>query len=150
MTLVAPSMTSGTLSYSVGAVTVTKSIERQTFRYDDYNGAFDAVYSVTSSKCTNPADDGTQTHHVTLDVAQVGTAMTFNMVSTARTCIFTGTYGQDGRLGRFGSSYSCTNGESGTAMFSEMNVQRFGFLGRLFGVDTRGCHLDGTIAAAER
>ena len=148
MRIAGDNMTRATLSYAVDGVAVQKTIERQTFRYDDYAGDYAGAFVVTTSRCTNPASDGTRTLPATLTVAQAGTAMTIVAALPGKSCSYTGPYTQNGRLGQFAAGFVCSNGEVGTLFFEEMSVQRFGFMGRLFGVDNAGCHIEGSFAAA--
>ena len=146
MTLVAPTMTTATLSYSVDGVAVTKSIRRYTFRWDDYDGNYAGTHSVTWSKCDNPAEDGTRTQATSYGIARVGAQMTVLTTDGAKTCTYAGGYSQDGRLGRLDATYTCSNGEVGAMAFEEMNIQRFGLVGRLFGANNHGCHIEGSFA----
>jgi hypothetical protein len=148
MRVAGDSMTRATLFYTVDGVAVQKAIERLTFRFDDYAGGYDGAFVVTTSKCTNPANDGTRTLPATLTVTQSGTSMSIVAALPGKICTYGGTYSQAGRLGNFASTYGCTNGEFGTLFFEEMNVQRFGFMGRLFGADNAGCRIDGNFAVA--
>jgi hypothetical protein len=148
MRIAGESMTRATLFYTVDGVAVQKSIERTTFRLDEYAGGYDGALVVTASKCTNPANDGTRTFPAALAITQTGTAMTIVAALPARICTYAGTYSQSGRLGNLASTYTCTNGEFGTLFFEEMNVQRFGVMGRLFGVDNAGCRIEGSFAVA--
>lgn len=147
MSVVAPTMTAATLTYSVDGASVSKAIRRYTFRFDDYSGLRAGVHSVTSTRCDNPADDGTRTVPTTYSIAQSGNQMTILATDGAKTCSYSGTYTQDGRLGRLDSTYNCSNGDVGAMAFEEMSVQRFAVMGRLFGANNRGCHLEGSFAA---
>jgi hypothetical protein len=146
MKVTAPTMFSATLEYDVDGVMVATPIERLAFRFDDYNGTFTGAQTLSAARCANPADNGTATQSIALRVSQSGTAMSMVLTSAARTCTFTGTYSQDGRLGRFASTYACSTGDGGAITFDEMNIQRFGVMGRMFGADSRGCQLDGSFA----
>ena len=146
ITVVAPTMTTATLTYSIDGVEATKSIRRYTFRWDDYDGTYSGAWSVTATRCTNPADDGTRTVPTTLTFARSGTAMTVVALDNSRSCSYSGPYTQEGRLGRIDSTYTCGTGEVGAMALEEINVQRFGVMGRLFGANNRGCHLEGTFA----
>lgn len=150
MQLVAPTLTGATLTFTADGVTVTKPIQRQTLRYDDYNGTFAAVWRLTTAKCTNPADNKTVEQPVTIAIAQSPPAMTMTITTPAATCTHVGTYTQDGRLGKFAGTYSCSSGEVGGIIFDELNVQRFGFVGQVFGTNNQGCNIDGSVAAVER
>ncbi len=142
-----PDLVRATITYTVDGVPVRKDIERLTLRIDDYAGDYAASFSVTSSRCTNPADDGTRVSQGTMQIAQSPGALSLTMTSDARTCTYAGPYQQNGRLGSVSSLYQCSTGETGALVFEEMNVQRFGVMGRLWGTDTRGCHLEGRFAA---
>lgn len=146
MKITAPTMSAATLAYDVDGVQVATPIERLAFRFDDYNGTFTGAQTLSATRCANPADNVTTTLGAVMRMSQAGTAMSMVVTSAARTCTFTGTYSQDGRLGRFASTYACSTGESGAMTFDEMNIQRFGVMGRMFGADSRGCILDGTFA----
>ncbi|HEX6975291.1 MAG TPA: hypothetical protein VF147_12890 [Vicinamibacterales bacterium] len=146
MKVTAPTMFSATLEYDVDGVAVATPIERLAFRLDDYNGTYTGAQTLSAARCSNPADNGTATQNVALQVTQAGNTMSMVLTSAARTCTFTGTYSQDGRLGRFASTYVCSTGDRGAMTFEEMNIQRFGVMGRMFGADARGCQLTGTFA----
>ncbi len=148
MRIAGDSMTRATLSYEVDGVAVQKTIERMTFRFDDYAGDYVGTFIVTNSQCTNPASDGTRTLPATLAVTQAGTAMSIVVALPGKSCSYAGPYTQSGRLGQLAAGFTCTDGQAGTLFFEEMSVQRFGFIGRLFGVDNAGCHIDGSFAAA--
>lgn len=147
MTVVAPTMTAATLSYSVDGIAVTKSIQRYTFRYEQYDGTYAGTHSETWSKCDNPAENGTRTEHPTYVFSLVGMQLTIQATASGRTCTYTGPYTQAGQLGRVEATYTCTNGDVGALTFEEMNVQRYGLIGLLFGANNRGCHIDGSFAA---
>lgn len=148
MRIAGDGMTRATLTYEVDGVAVRKTIERMTFRFDDYAGDYTGALIVTQTKCTNPANDGTRTLPATLAVTQAGAAMTIVAALPGKSCSYTGPYTQSGRLGQLAASFACTDGELGTLFFEEMSVQRFGLMGRLFGVDNAGCHIEGSFAAA--
>ena len=150
MTVVAPTMTTATLSYTVDGVTVTKSIRRYTFRYEDYDGAYIGTHSVTWSKCNNPAEDGTRTVPTNYTMSLVGSVMTVVTTDSTKSCTYSGPYSQDGRLGRMDATYSCSNGEVGAMAFEEINIQRFALMGKLFGANNRGCHIEGSFAAVDQ
>ncbi len=150
MTVVAPTMTAATLSYTVDGVTVTKSIQRYTFRYEQFGTQYAGTQQLTLSKCDNPADDGTRVQHVSYSVALSGLQMSIVTADGVKTCNYSGAYSQQGHLGRLDSNYSCTSGEVGALAFEEISVQRFGMVGQLFGANNRGCHIDGSFAAVQQ
>ena len=147
MSVVAPTMTSATLTYTVDGTSVTKPIARYTFRYEQYAPAYDATSHLELTSCTNPADNGAFVHHPTYAMTLAGLQMTIAETDGVRSCTYVGPYTQDGRLGRVQSTYTCNNGEVGAMTFEEMNVQRFGLVGKLFGANNRGCHIEGSFGA---
>ena len=147
MSIVAPTMTTATLTYSVDGVAATKAIQRYSFRLEQYDGSYDGTHSVTWSKCDNPAEDGTRTVPTDYRFALAGMQMTVTASDANKTCTYSGPYTQAGRLGRMESTYQCSNGEVGAMTFEEMNVQRFALMGRLFGANNHGCHIEGRFAA---
>ena len=148
MQVKSPDLVHATLVYSVDGVTISKSIERLTLRIDDYAGDYAVSLALTASRCTNPADDGAQVIQGVMRMVQSPGSMSLVVTASGRTCTYAGPYVQNGRLGSVSSQYQCTSGEVGALVFEEMNVQRFGVLGRLWGTDSRGCHLEGRFAAA--
>jgi hypothetical protein len=127
----AVSVNSATIIYSVNGIVVTKQIERQTLRYDTYQGTYVGQFKNVLT-CSDPAQNGTVIVPMTLTVAHSGTSA-FLMITTgsATTCTYSGTYSQTGRLGNVANgSYSCTDGTSGTFHLFEMYVNIAGFTGR--------------------
>lgn len=143
----APTMTSATLTYSVDGVTVSKAIRRYTFRYEQFGTQYTGTQQVTLASCYNPAENGTRIQQVSYGITLAGLQMTIVASDGAKVCTYSGGYTQDGHLGRLDSTYSCTSGEVGALAFEEMGVQRFGVMGRLFGANNRGCHIEGSFAA---
>ena len=150
MTLVAPTMTQATLTYSVDGVTVTKQIRRLTFRWDDYDGIYLGGQVLEATRCDNPANDVVRSASATFTFARVGAAMEVSVQEGGRTCRYSGPYTQEGRLGRIDATFQCNDGVVGSLTFEEMHVERFSVSGRHFGVDNRGCHLEGRFAAVLR
>jgi hypothetical protein len=147
MTVVAPTRTTATVTYSVDGVEVTKSIQRYTFRHEQFGTQYAGTQQVVLSKCDNPADDGTRVQHVSYSVAFDALRMTIVSSDGAKTCTYAGPYSQQGHLGRLDSAYSCSTGEAGALAFDEISVQRFGIVGQLFGANNRGCRIEGSFAA---
>jgi hypothetical protein len=150
MQIVAPTLTKATLTFTVDGVTVKKAIERQTLRHDDYNGTFGAVWRLTTTKCANPADNRTVEQPIAVAIVQSPPAMTMTITTPADACTHVGSYTQEGRLGKFTGTYRCSSGEVGGVILDEMSVQRFGFVGQVFGTNNLGCDIDGSIAAVKR
>lgn len=144
----AQSMTHATLDYAVDGAAVRKAIERMTFVLDAYAGQYAGAFAISRTRCDDPAQDGTRVLAGTYAVTQDGASMGVIADWPGNTCSFAGPYVQHGRLGSVSAQYTCSDGERGTLVFEEMNIQRFGWTGRLFGLDNRGCHLEGRFGAA--
>jgi hypothetical protein len=125
MTFVLTSPTAGRLAYSVDGVAVDKLVQRQPLTFDDYNGTYSAWQALDATGCTNPANDHARSLAVVpVSIAQNGTAMSIVVrypFGGIVTCTHTGAYTQLGRAGQFTGSYACTDGDSGTSQFLEMN-----------------------------
>jgi hypothetical protein len=105
---------SGTLSYSVGATNVTKSITRFAFATDNLSGNYLGGLTASSS-CTTGAQN--TLIFDTLRVTHSGNAISmtvnfYNSAGLASVCSFSGTYAPMGRLGNITGSYTCTVGGS--------------------------------------
>jgi hypothetical protein len=148
---------SGTLTYSVNAVNVTKSLVRQPIRNDDYNGTYLAGIHLTVSGCANPAQNGTQNGGVSLTIVQNGQAVSLTSAPAGgggggggRTCTYSGTYSQAGQFASVAGTYSCSDGDVGTFTTSEMTVSRFGISGDVSTKSTsQGCNLVGQFGGAK-
>jgi hypothetical protein len=150
-----PQVEHGVLNYTVNGVAVSKSVQRQTLVYDDYNGTFGGTYVVEAYNCTNPANNGKNAFVTVFNVVQSNSALNVSALITlssglgARTCNFNGTFSQFGRMANSVSTYSCTTGEAGTLAFIEMTRERIGILGRVIGTNNFGCSLRGNFAVLD-
>lgn len=131
----------GTLTYTVNGVTVSKSIQRQTWRPNNIAGNYIGGMTATASSCGNPADNGFAliTGLLTVQHGGGGSAsmrVDFrNAAGTSATCTFSGGYTPQGRLGTVSGSYSCTLGSNGTFTMTEVDVSRNGFNATFSGRD---------------
>ena len=94
--------------------------------------------AATTRACTNQAFNGTFLQGVSVTLAQSGSSfqMATADVDSSRRCNWTGTYPQDGQVGRVGGNYSCSTGETGTFRFFEIQSSMSGIMGRLSTVVT--------------
>ena len=130
-----------TLTYTVDGTVVTKEIERQTLRADDMSGTYFGGTADVTYNCINPFLNNLLTEDAgQLNVTQVGPLITIK----APTCMFAGTYAQQGQLGRADTTYVCTNGAVGTTTFFDLHVETSGIVGRYTGRDPV-CSFDGNI-----
>jgi hypothetical protein len=132
---------SGTLTYSVGGTTVTKSITRFAFATDNLSGNYLGGLTA-SSQCTTGAQNTLifDTLHVTQNGNAVQMVVSFfNNAGISSTCTFNGTYSPMGRLGNMSGSYGCTVGgspaNSGNFTIANIEASQNGFSGRFSGSD---------------
>ena len=139
----------GTLTYSVGAVNVTKSLTRQPIGSDDYSGTYTVGVYLVASGCSNPGSNGPLDGTDVMTVAQSGSDITLTLASFG--CTYSGTYAQNGQFGTIAGTFSCTSGDAGTFNTSNMIVTPVGMVTRVSGSSTRtGCQDVGQIGGARR
>ena len=65
-------------------------------------------------------------------------------------CSYAGTLTQSGQMGAFAGNYACSGGEDGSFAISEMQVNLYGFSGRMTSQspDLPGCQSAGWIGGA--
>jgi hypothetical protein len=133
--------TTAILTYSVDGVTVTKSIERQTFAPNNLAGAYKGGLTAIGSGC-NPStangailvfDQLTVSHSSTNQVSMPVQFFTSN--GTSASCTFSGTYTQAGKQGNIAGSWNCTTGNAGAFTISQIAVTVHGWNGRFQGND---------------
>jgi hypothetical protein len=145
MTLSFNTDNTGTLTYTVNGVQVTKQIQRQTWSTENLSGNYLGGLTAQGTNCHNGATNGAILIFDLLTVTQSGNSLSmkvnFNNASgTASQCTFTGTYAQNGRLGSVsGGNFNCTfgssNGNVGTFTISQIDPTKNGFSGVFQGSD---------------
>jgi len=125
---VAQTVTSGTLTYSVDGVAVTKLLERYLLDYDDFSGHYAGGAHQTVTGCFNPAFNGTAEQAGLLFVAQSGQTISLRFVdASGGSCTYNGTRSQAGQMGSSQGSFACSDGSAGTfsAFESQVNISGF-------------------------
>ena len=118
----------GTLSYTVNGVPVTKSIQRQSFRTNVLSGNYLGGMTAIASSCSNSADNGAALINGDLTIAQSGNAvsMIVDWYPAGRTtparCTYNGTLVGQGRLGTITGTFSCANGATNAGNFTMTEV----------------------------
>jgi hypothetical protein len=133
----------GTLTYSVDGVSVTKQIERQTWRFNDLSGSYYGTVVGAGAGC-GAGTDGHAEFATSFAITQSGS--TFSMVD-AGNCTYSGTYTQSGRMGTISASGSC-----GTFDGVEVEGNPTGLTMRLQvkSGNNNSCVLQGKLAATRR
>lgn len=141
----------GEVTYVVNGVSVTKAVERQTFRSNpNINGSFTGGYvsNISGSGCpyTSRQDTGVS---LTISGTPAATTGVMQLEATGATCTFAGPYTQSGRMGRISGSFSCNNGISGTGLVFEIEAGIWTVSAQLF-LSYSGCSEVGRMAAVRR
>ena len=148
-TFVADSSTSGTLSYTVDAVTVTKTIERITLAPLNVAGIYIGGVSGRRSGC-NPS--GAIIEPVQFDVLHSTTTggIRIDQISTTSgqlVCRMEGVAVQTGKLlAVSGATYSCVDGWNGTARIFNLRPTPAGFEAQWFSDAGNGCTENGQLS----
>lgn len=146
MSIVFSTPTTATVTYSVDGVTVTKSVQRQTWRGENLTGNYLGGLTANASSCNNGGNGPIIIFGTSMTVAHNTSSQAVTMTLNApaasgasATCIFAGTYGQQGKLGSIAGNWSCTVGgspsNSGTFTMSELQATIRGFNARFTGQD---------------
>jgi hypothetical protein len=133
------------LQYSIDGVSVSKALQRQSLKTDNYTGGYLIAVNLTQSSCFNPANNSSGTGAFGITVSQTATAMSMVwQFATNDICTYSGAFSQSGKMGRFSGTFACTTGETGNMVFFEM-TNRIGMLsGRIQGTSTTyGCAYSG-------
>lgn len=143
MTFTLTGIGTGTLAYNVGAINVSKTINRQAFRFEDNSGDYvlTDTYGSTMGGCGTGIETGT------LNIVQTGTSATLTINWDGNICTFPTTYSQLGRLGQYQGTMSCSNGTTGTANFFEVHNRVKMLTGRYNITNSFGCPYTGRFAA---
>ncbi|HJU21468.1 MAG TPA: hypothetical protein VJ891_03075 [Casimicrobiaceae bacterium] len=138
-----------TLTYSVDGVVVTKTLQRQTWKSENYTGNYIAGYSITLSSCNPASLDGVQETGGSLAVNHSGNAIAMTSTTAIATCTYNGSYAQTGKLGEVGGTYSCTDGTAGTFSMFEMSPTLNGFTAFAVG-QNQFCQWSGSFGGITR
>ena len=149
MTWVAQTIETGTLSYVVGGVAVTKNVVRQTLVFDDFSGTYLGALHATASDCTSPADNTLpiDVPFTTVSVTQSGQSVSMEISAFGSILTISGTLSQAGQFGTVLGTYTSNSGEVGNAAVSAMNVQVYALAASFSLSSTNiGCQTVGYLA----
>lgn len=135
----------GALTYTVDGTSVTKNIERQTFREADPNGAFSGsrIGSVTGCASSGPYGED-----LSIGASKNGSTVTMtSLTAGGQFCTYTGAFSQAGRMSRVDGTFSCSPSRSGTFVLYELEIGAVGFTA-LYEANFSGCTDRGRIGAA--
>jgi hypothetical protein len=149
MTWVATSTTTGTLTYTVDGVSVTKLLTRQTIVFDDFSGNFQGAIHRAANSCSSPGNNTTTELSTGLFIDQVNTSMSITTSDAlGAVCNYSGALSQDGQMGSISGTYSCNTSDSGNFNIFELQVNISGITGRFAQNSTfNGCVSNGWFGA---
>jgi hypothetical protein len=148
------SATTGTVSYTVNGVPVTKSIVRQTWRGNLLTGNYIGGTTANGTNCRNGVTNGPILIHGELTIGHSNffnptfRVDFFTGAGAPGTCTYTGAYSQEGRMGRVnGGTFSCqiqgvANPPAGTFTLTQIEANTKGLSARFNGSD-QFCDYDG-------
>jgi len=153
-TFTAQLINQGTLAYSIsqniGGTTFSKNasttITRLTLKNENFTGQYIGGYSINSTNCNPASLNGVFNAVGDLVVNHNGNNITMTTNASGTVCTYTGTYGQDGKLGHATGNFTCGGGaSSGTFTFFEMEHRWNGFSLRVAG-QNQYCQFTGNAA----
>ena len=132
------------LQYTVDGTTVTKNVQRQQLRVDDFTGRYAVTVQRVTTHCADSGANGDRTVAETMVATQSGVLLDMEWTSANRVCRFSGGLTQAGSLASTSATYTCSDGEEGTMAWFEL-TRRNGFVAGRFqghgisnGCDYRG------------
>lgn len=123
------SVNAATFTYTINGQQYVKSLERETFAYNDPTGQYLGAAIGSYSKCPG-ITDGYAEEPATLQVSLVGLAFSMVATTASGTCTYTGTYTQEGHLGAVVGNEACTGGFAASFTAQEIEATTSGFTGR--------------------
>jgi len=151
MTFQLNTVSSGNLTYSINGTEVTKQVTREGLVLDDYTGNYTVGTHWLATACSNQAGNGDTAGTTNLVVNQSGNnmSMTWTLLN-GQVCNYSGPYTQEGKLGEFNASYSCSNGDVGQLDMFEMTNRAGMISARVSGQSTNlGCAYSGYFSGID-
>lgn len=123
---------SGTLTYSVNGVQVSKQLQRQFIAVDDFSGDYFGVLHKDNTGCSDPTQNGTIENPLGVAIVQSGSTVNFMTVDVnLNVCTYAGSVAQAGQMGSMSATFTCSDGSHGSATLSELQVNPSGITGRI-------------------
>ena len=121
---------SGTLTYTIDGVSVSKAVVRQTLVNDDLSGNYLGVSYLLLNCFADGVEVTTSATHGT--ISQSGTRFQYQETeSGGDVCTWTGAWTQQGVLGRVDGTVSCSDGRNGTFAMSQVASSPLSVSGRV-------------------
>ena len=142
---------SANITYNVGSVTVTKQVTRLTWRNSivagNYLGGEIGVYF----NCTNANNNGVFEIPSSIGLTHSGSNLTMvsSYTGTTSSCTYTGPYKQEGHMGSFSGTFTCTGGVNGTFTAIEIEAS-ISAVGMRLGSTLAQCSYSGRFGGVRR
>lgn len=140
--------TNARVVYTVNGVTITKTIERQSWRLQDFAGQYRGAIVGTYSGCS--ANNGPYESVSTFSITQNGFGMTISEAGDGYTCSYEGSYSPSGKAGYLEGSTFCSAGASSTFVISQMRVGQDHMAGKIVSRSGSTCTFTGRLGGVRR
>lgn len=148
VTFRAAQATVATVTYTVDGVSVTKAVERQSWRTQDFSGSYVGALIGQDSGC--PTGNGPAERASSFTITQRGFEMTMQQQAPdGYSCTYVGSYTPAGSIGMLEGISSCSDGSTRSFSMTEMRVGLDTFSGAM---NTRSgaCLFSGRIGGVRR
>lgn len=150
ITFAAAEVSGGVVVYSVDGVNVTKSVRRQTWRAENLNGVYIGSTVGTYAGC-GAARNGYLEVPMTLTVGHDGgSTLTMREQGSNYSCNYTGSYTQEGRMGRIAGNGTCSDGSNQSFIATEVQLGIQALTMRFSGTFTGSCTFVGRMGGMRR
>jgi hypothetical protein len=137
------------LTYTIDGVTVSKTLQRQTWANENLTGSYLGGYSFRDANCNPASLNGVEEAGGILNVTQSGTSIALVLATGTATCSFSGAYSQTGKLGEVDGNFNCSTGAQGVFKLYDLTATISGFTGRVAG-SSQFCQFAGYIGGVTR
>ncbi len=135
ITLDFTSSTQGLLGYSVDGLNSSKTIVRYTFATADLTGFYVGATVSAETTCVSAG-----TKNATFAITQTGNALSIStLYATGLSCQLNASYVQEGRMGSFVGTQSCSDGNTYTYRATEVEASYQGVFGKYTTQGSNGC-----------
>lgn len=143
-------ISTGAITYTVDGVSVTKTIERQTWRNENINGVYTGAIAGDYTGCS-AAVNGYYEAPVTLNVGHDGgSTVTMREEGADYFCNYNGSYTQAGRMGHVQGNGTCSDGTNQSFIATEVQGSIQALTMRLFSQFAGSCVFNGRLAGVRR
>jgi hypothetical protein len=151
VTFTATTVTTATMTYNVGATSVSKQLTRYAFRGNaNVNGNYFGGVVGDVSNCALPSSNGHFEGSALVAISGNSTNTQVTLQSSTGACTMSGPYSQSGRMGRVLGTLFCTSGASGSVDIFEVEANNSGVTARYQAAYSNGCREIGHFGGVSR